>query len=170
MKKLDRRQFLKNSAASLAFARPGVNAQAETKKLFDSGQSLSFDGNNYRWEWSAQNDRFRVLDLQARIIGLRSAAGFTKKGLRSSGHWSRLVVPAVTQLESQSAATFPIQQSAQLWHCYRARRSLKQKGAAFFRYKPHNELRRTTYNRASLQLWLRKIHRATTISFDDSKI
>ena len=81
MKKLDRRQFLKNSAASLAFARPGVNAQAETKKLFDSGQSLSFDGNNYRWEWSAQNDRFRVLDLQARIIGLRSAAGFTKKGL-----------------------------------------------------------------------------------------
>jgi hypothetical protein len=27
-----------------------------------------FEGKNYRWEWSAANDRFRVLDLHGRLL------------------------------------------------------------------------------------------------------
>jgi hypothetical protein len=68
MKQLNRRQFLKTSAASCLLAKMGVAAEAQTAKLLDSGQSLTFTGANYRWEWSAETDRFRIVDPQGHVI------------------------------------------------------------------------------------------------------
>jgi len=63
----DRRQFLQTSAAScfLGTLRLGALGLPEIR---ESGQSLTFEGKNYRWEWSAANDRFRILDLHGREV------------------------------------------------------------------------------------------------------
>ncbi|HMD83261.1 MAG TPA: hypothetical protein VKO18_01015 [Terriglobia bacterium] len=67
MNNLDRRQFLQTSAASCLFGTLRLGALG-LPQIRESGQSLTFEGKNYRWEWSAENDRFRILDLHGRVV------------------------------------------------------------------------------------------------------
>jgi hypothetical protein len=64
---LDRRQFLQTTAASCLLGTMRLGAEAPPE-IHDSGQSLTFEGKNYRWEWTAANDRFRVLDAHGRVL------------------------------------------------------------------------------------------------------
>ncbi|HTS69112.1 MAG TPA: hypothetical protein VMO17_09010 [Terriglobia bacterium] len=67
MNNLDRRQFLQTTAASCLLGTLGLGASARPE-VRESGQSLTYEGKNYRWEWSAANDRFRILDLHGRVL------------------------------------------------------------------------------------------------------
>ncbi len=60
----NRRQFLAATAASSLYAALRLEAQTPGSKVTDAGKSLNFFGKNYSWEWSPENDRFRILDRQ----------------------------------------------------------------------------------------------------------
>jgi len=64
---VDRRRFLRTTAASYLLGSLGLKALG-LPEIRESGQSLTFDGKNYRWEWSAADDRFRILDLHDRVL------------------------------------------------------------------------------------------------------
>jgi hypothetical protein len=64
---VDRRRFLRTTAASYLLGSLGLKALG-LPEIHESGQSLTFDGKNYRWEWSAVSDRFRILDLHGRVL------------------------------------------------------------------------------------------------------
>ena len=67
MNNLDRRQFFQTTAASYLVGALGLKAHG-APEITESGQSLKFEGKNYKWEWSAANDRFRILDLRGREL------------------------------------------------------------------------------------------------------
>ena len=68
MKKLDRRQFIQASAASCLFAPFWLNAETKVGNMFESEKTLRFQGDNYTWRWSAEDDRFRVLNQRGAVI------------------------------------------------------------------------------------------------------
>lgn len=68
MKNLDRRQFIQASAASCWFAPFWLDSKPRSLTIIDSGKSLRVEGGNYVWEWSAEDDHFRVLDQQGHVI------------------------------------------------------------------------------------------------------
>ncbi len=67
MNGLDRRQFLQSAAASCLLGTMGLKASG-SPEIRESGQSLRFEGTHYTWEWSAENDRFRILDQRGRLV------------------------------------------------------------------------------------------------------
>ena len=66
MKRFDRRQFRKRGFC--LFAPFWLNAQGSPAKLVNSDRSLRFAGENYVWEWSADDDHFRVLNGQGKTL------------------------------------------------------------------------------------------------------
>ena len=68
MGKLDRRQFLRTSAASCLFAPFLLNAGTIPQNIVDSGRLVRFEGGNYTWEWSAENDHFRIFNRQGNVV------------------------------------------------------------------------------------------------------
>jgi len=67
MNNFDRRQFLQTTAASCLLGTLGLRTW-ESPEIRESGQSLTFEGKNYKWEWSAANDHFRIFDLHGRVL------------------------------------------------------------------------------------------------------
>jgi hypothetical protein len=66
---LDRRQFLQLSAASMLAAEQTLNVAAVyPAKITSSDKTVRAEGKNYTWEWSQENDRFRLLDRKGRRI------------------------------------------------------------------------------------------------------
>ena len=65
----DRRQFVKLSAASLLFAndRPEALSEAAVAISQDDG-TVHIKATNYSWEWSKENDLFRLFDKRGRLI------------------------------------------------------------------------------------------------------
>jgi len=68
LKKLDRRQFIKSGAVSCLAAPFWFTAGARSLNILDSDRSLEFEGEGFNWEWTAQNDHFRVLNQQGNVI------------------------------------------------------------------------------------------------------
>lgn len=64
---MDRRQFIRATAASSLLGSLGLKALG-LPEIRESGQTLTFEAENYKWEWSAANDRFRILDLHDRLL------------------------------------------------------------------------------------------------------
>lgn len=65
----DRREFLQSSVGALLSAQvaPAQGGGAATQ-IKDEGTSVRVKGSSYAWEWTKQNDRFRLLDSQGRLI------------------------------------------------------------------------------------------------------
>ncbi|HEV2498678.1 MAG TPA: TIM-barrel domain-containing protein [Terriglobia bacterium] len=70
MKSIDRRQFLQVTAASYLLGSLGSRAAAEPNppKISETEDLVKVEQPNYTWEWSRQNDRFRLLDQQGHVI------------------------------------------------------------------------------------------------------
>jgi hypothetical protein len=68
LKKLGRRQFIQAGAASCLLAPLWLDAETHSLNILESGKSLKFEGRNYIWDWSEENDHFRVLDQQNHVI------------------------------------------------------------------------------------------------------
>lgn len=68
MKRLDRRQFLQSSAASCLFAPFWLKAETRSLNILNSERSLKFAGEGFSWEWTAENDHFRVLNQRGDVI------------------------------------------------------------------------------------------------------
>jgi len=69
MTKLNRREFIQASTASLLL--DGVMAPASPGgpgKTNGSAESIKVEEKNYTWEWSPSDDRFRLLDVQGRMM------------------------------------------------------------------------------------------------------
>jgi hypothetical protein len=66
---LSRRQFIETSAASLALAGARFEAKgAGSARVSRSGKLVRAVGDNYDWERSAENDRFRFMDKKGRVM------------------------------------------------------------------------------------------------------
>ena len=65
---INRRHFLRTGAASCLAAALPFAPRADSSQISDSDRSLRFEGSNYIFEWSADKDRFRILDQLGRVI------------------------------------------------------------------------------------------------------
>jgi len=69
MTRLSRRRFIQTSAASLLLENVSSSASpADAGQSDVSAQLVRVEKKNYSWEWSAQDDRFRLLDGQGRVM------------------------------------------------------------------------------------------------------
>ncbi len=68
MVKFDRRQFLEISAASCLMGTMAFDTAAQPGDIVDSGKSIRIERQHYVWEWSAETDRFRILDQRGRQL------------------------------------------------------------------------------------------------------
>ncbi len=68
LKKFDRRQFIRASAASCLVAPFWLNADSRVPNIVELGKSLKFETENYSWRWSAEDDHFSVLNQQGIVI------------------------------------------------------------------------------------------------------
>jgi hypothetical protein len=70
MNHIDRRDFLKFSAASLlsAKAAPLLASGVQQATSSESNGTVRMEGASYFFEWSAQDDRFRLLDQKGRLM------------------------------------------------------------------------------------------------------
>ncbi len=66
---LDRRHFLQLSTTPLFVAAVNRRASAaRSANITENGNGIRVQGKTYSWEYSPQNDVFRLLDTQARIV------------------------------------------------------------------------------------------------------
>lgn len=66
---LNRRQFIQASATSLLLGRAQLSASAANPaRVSQSGKLVRAEGENYNWEWSGENDRFRFIDKRGRVM------------------------------------------------------------------------------------------------------
>jgi hypothetical protein len=66
---LSRRRFIQTSAASLALAGARFEAKgAGSARVSRAGNLVRAVGDNYDWEWSGENDRFRFMDKKGRVM------------------------------------------------------------------------------------------------------
>lgn len=69
MTNFNRRQFIQASAASLLLGGARLSAStANPARLSGSGKQVRVEGEDYNWEWSAENDRFRFIDKKGRVM------------------------------------------------------------------------------------------------------
>ena len=69
MKTLTRRELARLSAAAALSAGWGkAQSQKQAPQVIDRGQRLEVTGANYFWEYSRDNDTFRLLDPQSRVM------------------------------------------------------------------------------------------------------
>jgi len=65
----NRRQFIQASAATLLLGGARLSAgSANPARVSQSGKLVRVEGENYNWEWSGENDRFRFTDKQGRVM------------------------------------------------------------------------------------------------------
>ncbi|MGH9453032.1 MAG: hypothetical protein ACRD2O_03575, partial [Terriglobia bacterium] len=68
MKSLDRRQFFQVTAASYLLGSRGIRAASTPSKISENDKLLTVEQPGYTWEWSQEDDRFRILDQHGRPI------------------------------------------------------------------------------------------------------
>ncbi|MGH9397133.1 MAG: TIM-barrel domain-containing protein [Terriglobia bacterium] len=68
MKNIDRRQFFQATAASYLLGSLASRASSAPSKITEKGTLLTVEQPGYTWEWSREDDRFRILDQQGRPI------------------------------------------------------------------------------------------------------
>lgn len=68
MKNIDRRQFLQVTAASYALGSLGAKAASAPSEINEKGKLLTVEQPGYTWQWSREDDRFRILDKQGNVI------------------------------------------------------------------------------------------------------
>jgi len=69
MTALNRREFIQISAATLLLNKLRMEgASGPPARISESGKAVRAEGANYVWEWSQETDRFRILDLQGRVL------------------------------------------------------------------------------------------------------
>ncbi|MGH9402602.1 MAG: TIM-barrel domain-containing protein [Terriglobia bacterium] len=68
MKIIDRRQFFQVTGASYLLGSLGARAASAPSKISENGKLLTVEQPGYTWEWSREDDRFRILDLQGNVI------------------------------------------------------------------------------------------------------
>ena len=65
---INRRHFLQTGAASCLAAALPFKTSADSSQILDSEQSFRFEGSNYIFEWTADKDRFRILNRAQQVI------------------------------------------------------------------------------------------------------
>ena len=65
---IDRRHFLQISTASLLFANGMEAAGLARAAVSETGGKVRAEGKNYTWEWSQNDDQWRLLDRKGRVI------------------------------------------------------------------------------------------------------
>jgi hypothetical protein len=65
---MDRRHFFQITAASYLLGSLELAGAASSSKINQTGKSVTVSGRNYTWEWSQENDLFRLLDKKGRVM------------------------------------------------------------------------------------------------------
>jgi len=83
MTKLNRREFIQASTASLLFEGVEVSAfPGGPGEIADSAKPVRVEKKSFAWEWSPADDRFRLLDKQGRVMtsGILQPAVIVQRG------------------------------------------------------------------------------------------
>ena len=83
MIRLNRREFIQASTASLLLNSVKVSASpGNPAKVDETAKGVQVKGENYTWEWSQADDRFRLLDKQGLVMtsGILQPAVIVQRG------------------------------------------------------------------------------------------